>query len=36
MYQKLAPKKLAQIIFLGVIDPLKRFLHIKMLNSAPK
>jgi hypothetical protein len=23
-------------IFLGVIDPLKRFLHLKMLNSAPK
>jgi hypothetical protein len=21
---------------LGVIDPLKRFLHLKMLNSAPK
>jgi hypothetical protein len=22
--------------FLGVIDPLKRFLHLKMLNYAPK
>jgi hypothetical protein len=22
--------------FLGVIDPLMRFLHLKMLNSAPK
>jgi hypothetical protein len=24
------------IFYLGVIDPLKRFLHLKMLNSAPK
>jgi hypothetical protein len=29
-------KKIFFFFFLGVIDPLKRFLHLKMLNSAPK
>jgi hypothetical protein len=29
-------KKFNFFFFLGVIDPLKRFLHLKMLNSAPK
>jgi hypothetical protein len=29
-------KKKIFFFFLGVIDPLKRFLHLKMLNSAPK
>jgi hypothetical protein len=29
-------KKITPHFFLGVIDPLKRFLHLKMVNSAPK
>jgi hypothetical protein len=30
------PKLEENFFFLGVIDPLKRFLHLKMINSAPK
>jgi hypothetical protein len=38
---QISTKKFPQIsnktfFFLDVIDPLKRFLHLKMLNSAPK
>jgi hypothetical protein len=33
--RKLA-KKISPNCFKGVIDPLKRFLHLKMLNSNPK
>jgi hypothetical protein len=33
---KLEKKKKKKNVFLDVIDPLKRFLHLKMLNCAPK
>jgi hypothetical protein len=38
-YPKLEEEKKKKNLFkffLGVIDPLKRFLHLKMLNYAPK